>query len=168
MLPDIELRANLVLVDQLYTAAVGPVLPAMYSKIAVIELCGWIEECMDEIIKSHHSKLQQRNYADKLLLKVKKTFSFEYEKFTDLKAYLIGHMGVEIVETKLDPVKFQNFKTAIGHLLGVRNSCAHTHLKITATPQLIAPSVAIRYLNDVQLCLIEIEGCLNRIQVAHI
>jgi len=51
MITDSEISDTLVLLKDHYDAEFGvKKMPELYSKIALLELCGWIEDSMDEIV----------------------------------------------------------------------------------------------------------------------
>lgn len=128
--------------DRLYTGSTSTKKGLFYSKLAILELCGWIEESMDDIVQRcairHLKKKSNRDVVDEL---VKRTYGFDYEKhFRNMLIGLIGIIHTEKLEKKVDPVKFQRLKSNLGSLKEYRDREAHTHLKGT-TKRLDAPSV---------------------------
>jgi hypothetical protein len=140
------IESNLKQLDRLYNSAGSQKMKLYYSKLAMLELCGWIEETMDDVVikcanrvlKVHSNKAY---IADKV---VKPTYGFEYEKhFRRMLVFVVGLMSVEKIEKNVDAVKYARFKSALGSLKAARNKEAHTHLKgITRTVD--APSVTMR------------------------
>ena len=67
--------------DALYKRSSHPLHALYYSKIAILELCGWIEESMDDIIKKCAKRKLNRTDNLQYIRKdvVKRTFGFEYD-----------------------------------------------------------------------------------------
>lgn len=109
-----------------------------FAKLAIIELCGWIEETLDDIIKSHsHRNLKEaanKKYCrDKI---IKPNYGFQYnENIRPMLISLIGLIEMEKIEKKLEKTAtITLLKTTLGNLKQVRNEVAHTYLKgITKT-----------------------------------
>ncbi|WP_047533494.1 hypothetical protein [Methylotenera sp. N17] len=118
-----------------------------FSKLAVLEYCGWIEHCFDEIVlRSVQSKLKTQRFKDVLRERVVgNNHGFEYKKhFRPMMLQAIGIVKMEALEFELDvsgqlPVlvsELDNVKTE-------RDSAAHTYsenLLITYS----SPSVTIQ------------------------
>ncbi|MCI0485813.1 MAG: hypothetical protein L0229_04345 [Blastocatellia bacterium] len=114
-----------------------------FSKLAILELCGWIEISMDDIVlrcaKRHLKDQSNIEMVEKAI--VGRVYGFEYEAhFRKMLIQLIGTICVERLERKLDQRKFQPMKSNLNDLKAIRNQEAHTHLK-GATKRLDAPSV---------------------------
>ena len=130
--------------------------------MAIIELCGWIEESMDDIIlKCANRNLKEENnkkFIEKEV--VGRTYGFSYKNhFRNMMTTLIGLINNEILEKSLDPVKFQKLKSELGNLTQQRNEEAHTHIKITR--RINAPSLTIIQFISIYEGLIDIEQKLK-------
>jgi len=106
-----------------------------YSKLALIELCGWIEETMDDIVlrcaKRCLKSPANKKFIDKT---VSGTHSFEYEAFRKMLMMVIGLATLEKIEEKLEKTgKISALKGDLGNLNKSRNQAAHTHTKGTLT-----------------------------------
>ena len=117
----------------------------LYSKMAILELCGWIEETMDDIVR----KCSKRNLKDSDNIKyvenniIKRTHGFDYnDNFRKMLMQVLGIITVEELESKLDLSKFQMMKSTLRTLKLNRDNEAHTHIK-GVTTKLDAPSVTI-------------------------
>lgn len=134
---------NLESLEKLYNKSTGAKQGLFFSKLAILELCGWIEESMDDIIlRSSIRKLNNANNRNFIKNSViKRTFGFEYNShFRNMLIDLIGIINVEKLENKLDSVKFQLMTSTLDTLKIIRNTEAHTHIK-GITKRLDAPSV---------------------------
>lgn len=137
-----------------------------YSKLAILELCGWIEESMDETVLSCARK--RLKGADNLKSfendVVRRTFAFDYDKFRMMLIRLIGLINVERLEAKMDPAIRVKFEATLATLKVARNTEAHTHIK-GVTRSINAPSVTISHLQDVYVGLRHIERLLRAAKI---
>lgn len=137
-----SITKNLNRLERLYNKSKTPKEGLFYSKLAMLEFCGWIEESMDDIINrcalKNLRKLSNRDYVGKV---IRRTSGFEYHAhFRMMLITLLGIIHIEKLEIRVDPVKFQRLKSTLGSLKGPRDIQAHTHLK-GVTMTLDAPSV---------------------------
>ncbi|HXS37610.1 MAG TPA: HEPN domain-containing protein [Flavipsychrobacter sp.] len=138
--------------NALYSASRGFAKPKLYSKLAIIEASGWIEECLDSIVRNLCSgNLSPTNYRQYDTETIKKNSGFKYEQYIRNKLLkdLIGLVLIEKFETILSANRdFITMIPALDTLAKVRNDCAHTHLSGT-TPSLMAPSATIRNFEEI-------------------
>lgn len=152
--------------DRLYNSAGTQKEKLYYSKLAMLELCGWIEESMDDIVeKCAHRVLKKssnKTYVAKNI--IRPTYGFEYEKhFRKMLMSVIGLKLIEKLENKVDAVKHTIFTAELNNLKAARNKEAHTHLKgVTRTVD--APSVTITRFHSVYEGLKDIENTLKRLK----
>lgn len=135
-----------------------------FAKLAIIELCGWIEEAMDEIVRKccqRHLKIQTNiDYCNREILE--RTYGFDYQtNFRYMLVRLVGLVGVERIENEVDPAKHHVLKSTLGNLRIVRNRVAHTHLR-GATATLDAPSLTIRNFDRVYEGLLDFYRTMRR------
>lgn len=148
---------NLQELDKLYNDASSQKKAIYFSKLALIELCGWIEETVDDIVIRHayRNLKENSNKEDYENTTVKNTYGFDYKRnIRPLLLNLIGLIGVEKIERKLeDTGQITLLKGYLGSIKVSRNQAAHTHLKgITRTYN--APS---RTINDFQRIVLVLE-----------
>jgi hypothetical protein len=134
-----------------------------FAKLAIIELCGWIEETMDALIlrcgNRHLKEISNRNYCEKEI--IRKTYGFEYHNnFRFMLIRLVGLISVERIEKLADPAKSAAMISTLETLKTVRNNVAHTHLKGT-TRTLDAPSVTINRFEKVYDGLLDLDQKLR-------
>ncbi len=160
---------NLKEIDNLYKKSNSTRKGLFYSKLAILELCGWIEESMDNIIRlctNHHIKnIVNFEFVEKNI--IKRTSGFEYDRhFRIMLIKLLGIINVEKLENRLDTLKFDQLKSSLTSLKESRDREAHTytHLKgITKTRD--APSVIISYFFPVYNGLKDIDNKLRYIKL---
>ncbi|MBL1146122.1 MAG: hypothetical protein HND56_07115 [Pseudomonadota bacterium] len=133
---------NLQWLDKQYNSAKSQRASLLYSKLALLELCGWIEESMDDVVNrcvnKNVKKHQYRQYLKEQV--VERNSGFDYERhFRSMLVQIVGFSVFEKLEKRVDPVKLHLFKSSLGSLKTIRNSAAHTHIK-GITPNVKAPS----------------------------
>lgn len=137
-----------------------------YSKLAILELCGWLEESMDVVVNDCAKRLvknpQNLAYIE---AEIKRNSGFNYEKnFKSLLIKLIGIVVFEKIESSLDSQKLQLFISTLGTLVIKRNSEAYTHIK-GVTRVIDAPSVTIAHFNNLYNGLLEFENALKALKI---
>lgn len=156
---------NLKYIDRKYNSASNHKESLLMSKLAIIELCGWIEESMDDIVLRTAKKWVKDPNNMKMVEKdiVKRTHGFDYvENFRPMLIRIIGLINVERLEKSVDHVKFNRLKSLLPNLKTARNAEAHTHIKgITRT--INSPSITISQFPPVYEGLIEIDRVLRSI-----
>ena len=135
-----------------------------YSKLAVIELCGWIEESMDDIIiRCAHRKLKLASsikFTERQI--VKPNYGFTYDgHFRKMLIQLVGIITTEKIERLVDPTISDIFKSQLESLKSVRNSEAHTHLK-GFTRSIDAPSATLGRLPSIYSGLNEYDRVIRK------
>lgn len=145
MLAKSYILSNLNSLDRMYRGTSSSKAALFYSKLALLELCGWIEESMDDVVIRcsirHLRQEANRNYIKNDV--VKKNYGFEYNRhFRKMLIHLIGIVQVEKLEGRIDTSVKANFESTLGALKTARNSEAHTHIK-GVTRVINAPSVTI-------------------------
>lgn len=158
------LLKNLEVIEKLFNSSTSTTKGLFYSKLAILELCGWIEESMDDIIiKCAHRNIKDKRYQKEVNEIVKRNYGFDYEKnFRSMLIQVIGRVGVCKLERRIDPVKFQVLQSTLSKLKTYRDSEAHTHIK-GITKRLDAPSLTKANYLLVYDGLIEIDSKLRRI-----
>lgn len=114
----------------------------LYSKVAVLELCGWIEMTMDEIVLGlARRKLKDVDNLKRVDAETKRNHGFDYDNnYRKLLCYCIGIVTVEKIEQKADITKFVKLKAELKNLKQSRDALAHTYVK-GFTHQIDAPSI---------------------------
>ncbi len=146
--------------DKLYNNSTSQKKAIYFSKLALIELCGWIEETLDDIILKHanrHLKVPS-NKAYCLVSIVKPNYGFEYKKnVRPMLISLLGLIEVEKLEKELEKTaQVTLLKGYLGNIKDSRNIAAHTHLK-GVTRHFNAPSRTIGDFNRISVILEQID-----------
>ena len=142
--------------------------PLYYAKLAIIELCGWIESAMDDIIRDCAGRCLRdpknlRAIEDNV---IERTHSFSYDPhFRLMLIHVVGLAKVEELERMLDANKFHMLKSALGTLKAQRDREAHTYTS-GVTQTILAPSILIsQHFPRVYEGLTDIERCVRRLRL---
>jgi hypothetical protein len=157
---------NLNELDRLYKKSVSIKKSNFYAKLAVLELCGWVEESMDDLIRRCYKR---KLISDKNIKFVEdeiigKTYGFHYDKnFRPMLMKLFGILVVEKVELRVNSAKFHIFNSNLGDLKKLRDRTAHTHIK-GVTMSIDAPSITTNRYHTIYEGLKDIEDALRRLK----
>ncbi len=150
--------------DKLYNEATSKKKAIYYSKLATLELCGWVEDTLDDIVLRHASRKLQvasnKRYIEKDV--VRRNSGFQYNNnIRPMLMALLGIITIEKIEKKFEKAgKITILKTSLSNLRESRNKAAHTHLKGTAV-NYDAPSVIIREFNKIKTILSDLDNELR-------
>jgi hypothetical protein len=163
MIAKTYISRNLKSLDVLYQGSASVRHGLFYSKLAIIELCGWIETSMDDVIircaNRNLSIAANRNHIRTST--IKRNYGFKYEEnFRRMLIQVLGLKYVERVERRADSAKFQKLVAALSLLTTSRNSVAHTYIKGT-TMTLDAPSVTSARFIEVYDGLLELDRTMS-------
>ena len=117
----------------------------MYSKLAILELCGWIEEGFDEIARNCvRRKLRTKASRSLLENRIKRTHGFGYDRNAQqLLGFALGTVKLTELEKKLEKkARLTVLKAELSALRTQRNLAAHIYVRGT-TSILDAPSVTL-------------------------
>ena len=157
------IRRSLRFCQAKYSNAAGKMEALAFSKLAVLELCGWIEDSIDDIVlkcANRHLKSHKHTKFIKSQV-VERTYGFEYDRhFRAMLVHVFGLVVFERIEISIDPGRFQKFKSALGELKVERDRQAHTYLK-GVTIAVNAPSKTISLHADVEAGLLDFERAIK-------
>jgi hypothetical protein len=130
-----------------------------FSKLAVLELCGWIETSMDDIVlRVSQKRLTLRSnlqYVERDI--IGPTWGFAYKKhWKGMLIKAVGIITVEQIEKAVDPLKKARLESQLNNLKEVRDRLAHTYVKGTQI-QIDSPSVTLSRFNHLYEGLKEFE-----------
>lgn len=150
--------------DVLYNGAPNPE-ATYYSKLAIIELCGWIEHSMDNIAEHFaKKKLKTQPFKDSFKALKDHNYGFEYKKnFRKMLIQTIGLHNMEKIEVKLNYTgSITILDSTLDTLKTLRNDAAHTFIGATTTYQ--APSVTKSQLETIYPILKEFGKEIKKIK----
>lgn len=133
------------------------------SKLAILELCGWIEQSMDDcILRASVRVLKEADNRKLIKNRVERHYGFEFERnFKPMIINLIGVWGFEKISGSIDSAVELKFINELNELKRKRNSLAHTYTK-GVTQHYDAPSVTIERLAHVSAGLKAYDDALRK------
>ena len=167
MISQTRIQKTITQMDKLYQSNIGAIEGLYFAKLAILEVCGWIEESMDSIVLSYANRrltnIRNINYTRDVI--VEKTTSFNYDRhFRLMLMRVIGIILLEKLEMSFDIAKLSRMKGSLGILKTRRDQHAHTHIK-GRTVHIDAPSVTARHFQNVYDGLTHIESLLHQIKI---
>lgn len=154
---------TLSLLDIEYGRATGVALPLLFSKLAVIEFCGWIEESFDTLCRDYISScIVNVDNQNKIESAIKKNYGFSY----DMNVYpmMCRVFGINNLENILDsfpPVHYNNMVSLLATYTNQRNRAAHVNTIIGVTPAYLAPSAVISDYNKIKPAFQYLESAIS-------
>ena len=143
--------------------AVGPERPKLLSKLALLELCGWLETEQDRIMGTlDGSCLKDPTWTQKEI--VEKTFGFEYGRhFRPMLVKLIGEHLTRRLESQIDqkyPGDLERLRSSTGDLWTRRCNFAHADMTTNVAKQqtFAAPSWSINQHRIISKMLVRFEA----------
>lgn len=143
--------SNLRLIDKNFKNAKNQEEALLLSKLAIIELCGWIEQSMDDIVRHIYKRCLKDVNNCKFVEKeiIKKTYGFEYHKhFRGMLTKTIGIVNVERIELSINQTKKAKLEAVLSTLKKLRDAEAHTYIEGTMHT-VNAPSVTLAQFTEV-------------------
>lgn len=150
--------------DKLYNEATSKKKAVYYSKLATLELCGWVEDTVDNIVLMHANRKLKEKSNTKYIRKevVKRIYGFQYDiHIRDMLISVIGLISLEDIEGRFEKTgKITKLKSALSNLAESRNKAAHTHLKGSIN-NYDAPSVIRGEFQKIMPILLELDSELR-------
>ncbi len=148
--------------DKLYNEAKSKKKVIYHSKLATLELCGWVEDTFDDMVLRHaNRKLKVASNIKRDVVRRNNGFQYDYNIRPMLIA-LLGMITLEKIEKNFEKAgRITILKTSLSNLRESRNKAAHTHLK-GATGTYDAPSVIIREFNTISAILYDLDKELRK------
>lgn len=142
---------------------VGPERPKLLSKLAILELCGWLETEQDRIVLVVDAAcLRDSAWTQKEV--IERTFGFDYGKhFRPMLVRVLGEHLMRQLEGRLDekyPGDLDLLKTSTGDLWTKRCNFAHEDMgsNIAKQQRFDAPSWSINRHRILSKALAHLEG----------
>lgn len=144
-----NIEKNLKEIDASFKKATDLKEMTYFSKLAILELCGWLEMSMDEIVLKHSKRcLKLKSNLDHYEKSVvNRTYGFEYEKhWRGMVTRLVGLSICDKFDAVTSPSVLAPFEAELETLRKLRNQLAHTYTHSVGQPgykQLDSPSVTL-------------------------
>ena len=160
----IEIKNTLDRLDVEYNNQMSDIqMPILFSKLAVLEFCGWIEESFDDVLYQYiGNHIVDSNHIRITKKLVENNYGFDYEKHTfKLFSIVLGINNWENILDKLSTRELTNFQTILKGYSKIRNNAAHTYTPIGTTRTYDAPSVVLGEFNKIKIPIQIIEKEIN-------
>ena len=168
----VSIEKNLFILKARYDTAMasrridGSLEAALYSKFALLEFCGWIEETIDAILLGYIDRTIPNSTIRDTIRKdiVCRVYGFKYsEEFRPLMERIIGTRNFQHIVSQLSKRRCRDemLKTMFADLTVARNRAAHTHWNPGVTQQFDAPSKIIDSYKQLKPILRSIEKMIN-------
>ena len=162
MITSSRLKKLLKKIDASYQQEKDNTKTLLLAKIATIEVSGWTEECIDDLLNTYIDTVNPKRKS-LLLDKIKKVYGFHYSSdFRDICVQILGNIMFEKIENKI-PLECQQLESALNGLKANRDKCAHTHI-LNKGP-IDAPHISLSYLNKIEVGLKKFVTELRRIKL---
>jgi len=139
-------------------------LPKYYSRLAVLELGSWVEECMKDIVRCYprRKRLKEKPNHDYINTIVNENYGFDFNKdFRKMIKRVSGIVILERVERKMDSTLKQGLESALTKIYPERND--HAHKPIRLAPNFTSPSICISLFEDIYKGLREYEKQFKKV-----
>ena len=160
MINFINIENTILELDSLYSSTSVTLHQILYSKLAILEYCGWLEESFDIIAEefiTRNISLPNHNYITALA--ITKNFGFSYDNnIRPMLCKVMGFPTLEFVENDLetDHGKFTLMKSYINYFLLQRRNAAHQTTSVTSIYD--TPSIVLSIFRSLKPILAEFEA----------
>jgi hypothetical protein len=138
-----------------------------FSKVAVLELSGWVQETIEKITESYYSE----NIKDKTCNQsfgeiIHNNSGFHYDRnLGNILGYVIGIYGIKTIESKIGTGEISKLKALLTNLTKKRNDVAHNYKESSITVSVDAPSLTIKNCKDIFDLLKKLEKELKTFKI---
>lgn len=134
MLSSTELKLNLQFHEIAYNSSGGDLrIALLHSKASILEVCGWVEEVMDDIVlcSANRCCLPPERISQIKSNYIKPTYGFDYKRhFEKMLSAVVGFVVLEKVENQVGVLMMQQLTGTLTNLIPLRNHYAHTHFNL--------------------------------------
>jgi hypothetical protein len=119
-------------IDKCYLSETDTIKSLLWAKLAVLEVSGWTEEFIDEMIIDYiNSKISNVTSKELIMEKLKNISGFNYKKdFRAIWILIIGSINFDKIESIIN-IQCQQLESALNNLKKIRDQNAHTFVKPT-------------------------------------
>lgn len=162
-----KIENNLKELDELYNNAQTNKERIFFCKLALVELCGWIEITIDELIlNSLKKQINDQTKIEKFNKEyLKRMYGFSYESnIRDMFIKVFGyHVLLDIEKCLNKRNNLKNLSKLLTDLKSKRDSYAHTYIYDFNPNSFEAPSMINGYFNDLIKLFAPLERKIKRI-----
>lgn len=162
MLSITEIQERLKEFDLSYLKETDPIKMQLWAKLAVLEVGGWTEECIDKIITDFVVKKNPPS-KDRILERLNKIYGFHYNsEFRTIVVEIIGSILFDRIESKIN-LQCQQLETALAELKKSRDVSAHTYTKPTSS--IDSPTKMLNLLGKISIGLTAFNAELYKLPI---
>lgn len=136
---------TLTLLDGQYSSSTDAAMQQLYSKLAVLELSGWIEVSFDTLCLDYvNRKIFEPSNRSKISAIIGKHYGFSFD--SNIYPMMCSVLGIDTWENILDsfpPVAFSQLTTLLGAYKRLRDPAAHTNTVSGVTQTFRTPSAVM-------------------------
>lgn len=160
-----NIKSTLTRIEVEYNNTNDQQLPILYSKLAVLEFCGWIEVSIDDILEEYIDRhVYDATCRSKIKKIIKKNYGFDYENnLFPLFSSVLGINNLDNILDNISTVDFYNLKSLTETYTTERNKAAHTDTPIGTTRRYPAPSSVLHDYNLLEKSIRAIENEIKKI-----
>ena len=140
-------------------------MPILFSKLAILELCGWIEVSVDKVlcdyVDNNVTKEENRKFIKKT---IDRNYGFKFD--THLQPLFCSVFGIKNCETifgSLSEQEMASMKTTLGVCAEKRNIAAHKYTEVGITLTYSAPSEVKSYYQQLKPAFEKIEKAIQNL-----
>lgn len=168
MIPVTYIKRNVNHLGTSYRKSHKPINSLLYAKLAIIEVGGWVEISMDDLISRAGARLMvaaNKKHLEKKI--IERTWGFDYHSnFRSMLIQVVGIICVEKIEKSVNAGIFAKMQAALTLLKTARHDVAHTYIKnATFGAPIPAPSVVLSYFADIYAGLKDIEATMRKMRL---
>ena len=139
----------------------------LYSKLAIIELCGWIEESLDQVMKDYIVRTintVNQKYVEKKIISLNYGFKYK-ENLKYMFGQILGIKNLETFEYLLDdPIgRIIILESKLKDYSKKRNDAAHNSTPVGTTLTYFAPSTVLGDFHMIKSIFVDIETIISGI-----
>lgn len=155
-----DIENTIIELDSLYTSATNTLHQILYSKLGILEYCGWLEESFDIIADEfivRNIAISNHSYARNMAISKNHGFSYD-NNIRPMLSKVMGFHILEFLENDLeaDYGKFTLMKSYIDYFIPQRKVAAHQATSVTTIYD--TPSIVLVKLRDLRPILSQFEA----------
>jgi len=148
-----DVKDNISVLLKHYRSTQDIIEPFLFSKTALLELCGWIELAIDDIFGRYAKKYLDVDECKKCLDAIDNIHAFSYEyHLKKIGIQLVGRIGFAELESCLGEQTTQQLRNLLNSIYSQRIENAHAYIDIRQMDRLKkinAPDMTLKQLDEI-------------------
>lgn len=131
-----------------------------FSKLAILDLGGWVEQSVDELVMGLNHKVIKSDDIDQKILQ--NVYGFNYDAhMRPMFIKSIGLSNIELVENNVDKNRHLVLKSSLSTLKTSRDRLAHSYTDVTNI--ISSPQITLNELNKIHSGLTNLETTMRKL-----